>query len=257
MFTRRTFLKGCLGAAALLSGAGVFAYHEKVTALLHSVPVLLYHRVGTEKDDLTIPVSRFQADMDFLVSEGYHSLSLDEIKQHVKDPLQGLPEKPVIISFDDGYLDNYTNAFPVLQQHGLKGVFFIITGMMGQQDRMTPDQIREMQAAGMSFGSHTVTHRSLGNLSAAENEQEVTRSKEDLTKVLGKPVDFIAYPCGSYSADTLKVVKAANYVGGFSIHPGFAMFTNRFTIRRIPIFHFDRSLAYVMLRKGLLPDLVG
>jgi len=131
--------------------------------------------------------------------------------------------------------------------------FYIITGMVGNNDRLTISQIREMQTAGMDFGAHTVTHRPLAELVPREVTTELNKSKFDLEQIVGKSVDFISYPCGSYKSETLKIAHEAGYLGGFSVQDGFAEFSNPLTIRRIPIFHHDHSIAYVMARKGLLP----
>lgn len=257
MLTRRQFLAGCAGALAATAAYSLVPDFKLVSDICQSIPILLYHRVGAEPDDLTVSISRFRQDMEYLQLAGYESLSLAQVKNHLRGNSAGLPEKPVIITFDDGYLDNYSNAFPLLAQYSMKASFYIITGMMGQPHRMTAAQIREMEAAGMDFGSHTVTHRPLGDLASREAESELAESKQTLEDLLGKAVDCIAYPCGSYTAETLKLVRSTGYQEGFTVRPGFAMFTNRLAIRRMPVFHFDRPLSYVMLRKGLIPDIFG
>lgn len=253
MITRRQFLKGCVGAIAAISGISLLSEYKGIDKLIKSIPILLYHRVGLEPDDLTISVDHFHQDMELLSYGGYNALSLEQVKQHLQGDSLSLPSKPIIITFDDGYLDNYTNAFPILQKYSMVASFYIITGMVGNNDRLTISQIREMQRAGMDFGSHTVTHRSLAELIPSEAATELKRSKSDLEQIVGKAVDFIAYPCGSYKSETLEIAQEAEYLGGFSVQNGFAEFSNAFTIRRIPIFHYDRSIAYVMAKKGFLP----
>ncbi|WP_371372364.1 polysaccharide deacetylase family protein [Sporomusa aerivorans] len=257
MITRRKFLSGCIGATAALFGLSLLPEYKAVDQLLKSIPVLLYHRVGSETDDLTISTKRFEEDLASLSQEGYNSLTLAQVKQRLAGNYEQLPDKPVIITFDDGYLDNYTNAFPLLQKYAMKASFYIITGMMGNTDRLNSAQIREMAAAGMDFGSHTVTHRQLADLTSQEVNNELKQSKITLEQTLGKPVDFIAYPCGSYRPDTIQAATHSGYIGGFSTQYGFAAFNNHLAIRRIPVFHNDRSIAYVMLRKGLLPSMMG
>lgn len=253
MVTRRQFLIGCASTVAVISGTSFISEYKKV---VKSIPILLYHRVGPEIDDYTVSPIRFQNDMKTLSSKGYTCLSLQQVKQHLEDPSIPLPDKPLMLTLDDGYLDNYTNVFPILQQYAMKASFYIITGMVGAEDRLTASQIREMAAAGMDFGSHTVTHRFLASLTPTEMKTELTQSKFDLEQLLGKSVDFIAYPGGSYNSDTLKLAKEAGYCGGLSTHYGLEMFNNSFEIKRIPVFHYDRSISYVMLRKGLLPSVL-
>jgi peptidoglycan/xylan/chitin deacetylase (PgdA/CDA1 family) len=251
--TRRQFLIGCASTIAVISGT---SYIPKYRDLVKSIPILLYHRVGPELDDYTVSPTRFEADMKTLSIKGYTCLSLQEVKQHLQDLSTPLPNKPIILTLDDGYLDNYNNVFPILQQYSMKASFYIITGMVGAENRLTASQIREMAAAGMDFGSHTVSHRFLASLTPTEMKTELTKSKFDLEQILGTSVDFIAYPGGSYNSDTIKIAKEAGYCGGFSTHYGLEMFNSPFEIKRIPVFHYDRSISYVMLRKGLLPNLL-
>jgi len=258
VITRRQFLIGCAGTVTALSGLSFLSEYKHLDEIIKSIPILLYHRVGSETDALTITTERFQRDMATLSEDGYNTLTLDQLGQYLQgNSNQSLPKKPIMITFDDGYLDNYTNAFPILQKYSMKASFYIITGMVGQNNRLTASQIREMETAGMTFGSHTITHRPLAELNTEEATTELTKSKLDLEEILGKSVKFIAYPCGSYTAETIKIAHEAGYSGGFSVRPGFATFTNNMAIRRIPIFHYDRSISYVLLRKGLLPNILS
>ena len=253
MITRRQFLAGCAGTITALSGL-VFAWEYK--ELSSRIPILLYHRVGSEVDNYTVTATRFEEDMKTLTYEGFTTLSIEQVKHHLQNADASLPDKPIIITFDDGYLDNYTNVFPILQKYSMKASFYIITSMVGLDDRLAKYHIREMEAAGMDFGSHTVTHQLLAELAFKDAEIELTQSKYDLEQILGKTVDFIAYPGGSYNLDTLKMTSKAGYIGGLSTHYGLAKFNHPFEIKRIPIFHYDRSISYVMLKKGLLPGLL-
>lgn len=261
MVTRRQFLIGCTGAAVALSGIFLFSERKRIGDLLKSIPVFLYHRVGQERDELTVLPKRLRRDLEYLSQGGYTALSLDQIKQHIEDLQENrkasFPKKPVVITFDDGYLDNYTNAFPLLQEYAMKASFYIITGMVGQKDRLTVSQIREMAEAGMDFGSHTVTHRRLATLPREETVTELTQSKFELEQILGKTVDFIAYPGGSYTPETLDIARDAGYHGGFSVRPGFATFYDNMAIRRISVFHKNKSIAYLMFKKGFLPYIWG
>jgi len=253
VLTRRQFLIGAASTIAVISGISFTSEYKKI---VKSIPVLLYHRVGSELDDYTISPTRFHEDMKTLSRKGYTCLSLQQVRQHLQDLSSPLPDKPIILTLDDGYLDNYTNVFPILQQYSMKASFYIITGLVGKVDRLTASQIREMAAAGMDFGSHTITHRFLASLTPTEMKTELTKSKFDLEQLLGTSVDFISYPGGSYNSDTLKFAKEAGYCGGLSTHYGLEMFNNPFEIKRIPVFHYDRSISYVMLRKGFLPSLL-
>ena len=257
MLSRRVFLKGCAATLAAAASYSLLPDYGALQKLFDSVPVLLYHRVGTDKDDLTVSVEHFRRDMDFLAHSGYRTLSLAEVSAYLSDRSVALPPRSIMITFDDGYLDNYQNAFPILTEYGLTASFYIISGMLDEEERVNAAQIREMQRFGMDFGSHTVTHRPLGELSAAEAKAELSDSRETLQDLLGKAVDFVAYPCGSHTEETMRIVREIGYCGGFSTRSGFTVFSNHFSIRRIPIFHLDRPVSYVLLKKGFMPFVAG
>lgn len=248
---------GAGASAAALIGAGAIANYEVIRRLWSSVPILLYHKVGDDADSLTVSSERFDKDMQYLAEHGYTTLSLDDVRRRLYDEDAKIPRRPVLITFDDGYLDNYTNAFPILAKYDLKASFYIITGMIGQPNRVTAAQIRELDRAGMGIGSHTVTHRLLGDLKQDDVQAELSQSKTTLEQLLGKSIDFIAYPCGSYHQDTLQMVRKSGYQGGFSVKQGNAMFADRLAIRRIPIFKYDKSISYIMMKKGLMTHITG
>lgn len=257
ILSRRQFLLGTCTAMAAAAGAGVLANYETIRRLVRSVPILLYHKVGKDTDSLTVSTERFSQDMQYLADKGYTALSLGDIRSRLQNDAADMPSKPVLITFDDGYLDNYTNAFPILAKYNLKASFYIITGMIGQENRVTAAQIREMAAAGMDIGSHTVTHRSLGELSSDQAMIELADSKTALEQLLGKSIDFIAYPCGSFHQDTLKLVNKLGYLGGFSVKHGNAVFKDKLAIRRIPIFNYDNSISKILFKRGLYANLMG
>ncbi|WP_346353784.1 polysaccharide deacetylase family protein [Azotosporobacter soli] len=257
MLSRRQFLLGCAGTMAAVAASSVLPEPGVWQRIFDSVPVLLYHRVGLEKDDLTVSVEHFRRDMAFLQREGYNTLSLAQVRRRLQDKDAKLPDRPVMITFDDGYLDNYTNAFPILQQYGLTASFYIIAGMLQDAERISPAQIKEMQRAGMDFGSHTMTHRPLAELTQSEAVAELAHSRDELEQLLGQAVHFVAYPCGSYSEKTLELAAQSGYCGGFSTRSGFTTFSDQLAIRRIPIFHHDRPVSYVMLKKGFLPRILA
>lgn len=224
---------------------------SRANAAGDAIPILLYHRVGDHSDQLTVSVEHFRRDMQSLVDGGYRSLSLEQFRDF-RAWRSSLPDKSVLITFDDGYIDNYTNAFPVLQAMSLAASFFVITGPEDPQNRMTPAQQREMAAYGMSFGSHTVSHRPLGEMVGAEAGRELVRSRQTLEDQLGRAVDFIAYPRGSYSAETLALAQQAGYQGGFTVKRGYATAAQAdFELRRIPVYHSTRSLRYLMWKSEL------
>jgi peptidoglycan/xylan/chitin deacetylase (PgdA/CDA1 family) len=169
-------------------------------ALKAQVPILMYHHVSAEPTknqidfNLTVTAAAFQQQMDYLAANGYHPVTLTDLFDHLYYQMP-LPARPIVITFDDGYEDNYVYAFPILKAHHFVAQINIITGMIGGW-YLTWDQIREMAAWGMAFGSHTIHHVNLAIVTPATAEQELLDSKHTLEDELGQPVQFFCYPSG-------------------------------------------------------------
>lgn len=252
MVTRRQFLKLCISSLASVSAVQLLTQLPRGSgAANRDIPVLLYHRVGYTKGYLTITPERFASDLEQLANQGYRTITLGQFEQFLLDREIELPEKPVLITFDDGYADNYEKAFPLLQKYNMSAVFYIITGMVGQPERLTSERIREMVRAGMSIGSHTVSHRPLGNLSIAEAQTELSLSRFALEDMIGQAVQSVSYPRGSYNNDTLKLVEDNGYIDGFTtLHGKSSRTTHHYVLRRIPIFSYDGDILSVMAKRG-------
>jgi len=121
-----------------------------------------------------------------------------------------------LITFDDGYATFYEHAFPRLRERGFVATLFVITDKVGMPRYVTWDQVREMAAAGIEIGSHSVTHPDLRQLSGSHLEQEISGSRKTLEEQLGMPVLFFCYPGGHYDEEVLAAVKAAGYLGAVS-----------------------------------------
>jgi peptidoglycan/xylan/chitin deacetylase (PgdA/CDA1 family) len=133
-----------------------------------------------------------------------------------------VPEKSLVITFDDGWADNYTNVFPILKEYGLTATVFVITGSVGQKNYMDWNQLREMSGAGISIHSHTVSHKPLAQLSKAEIEYELKTSMKTLVDELGKKVIFLSLPHGVFNDQVLKIAQDAGYHAVCTSEPGFS-----------------------------------
>ena len=194
--------------------AGINLFGQKPA---NSVRILCYHRINGEgKDYLDVSCTNFKIQMEFLKQEGYQTVSLHDVVTHSVSVVQ----RPVVITFDDGYRDNYENAFPIMKSFGFTGTVFLVTDKIGKDDFLTLDQIQEMKRSGFEFGSHTSSHMELPNLSYEEKEREIVKSKSELEKKLGEPVNFFCYPKGLYDSDSLKLVQTAEYLAACSNRPG-------------------------------------
>jgi len=213
-----------------------------------NIPILLYHRVGYTSGPLTITPERLNRDLAELRKNGYETISLNTFADYMAGKDIPLPAKPILLTFDDAYRDNYDNAFPILQQYNDVATFFIITGLIDNNpDRLTSSQILEMRAKGMSFGSHTVTHTPLGQESEERMKNELLLSKQFLEDLLGAPVTAIAYPEGSYNSTTIRLATDLGYTVGFTVKTGVC---NRqdppFIVPRIAVFRFSGDLFVIL-----------
>jgi peptidoglycan/xylan/chitin deacetylase (PgdA/CDA1 family) len=198
------------------------------TARSARVPILMYHYISDPppganavRRDLSVSPALFESHLRYLRDAGYHVITLDDLLRFLTFG-QPLPDKPVILTFDDGYVDNYISAFPLLKRYGMVGQFFLITDFVdaGQADYMTWPQIEEMGAAGQRFGSHSRNHPDLRGQSVDYLIWQALGGLEDIQKHLGYRPRWIAYPSGSYDKRTIQVYKSANYWGGLTTVQG-------------------------------------
>ena len=172
-----------------------------------TVPVLMYHAVSDNIwgiRELFVSPSNMEAQLKYLVNNGYDPIFFSDLA-HVDQY-----DKPVILTFDDGYDDNYTELFPLLKKYNVKATIFVITDYIGANHKMTAQQIKEMAESGLvSIQSHTATHSHLSELSEKSLEQEMERSQMAIMRITGIMPDVLCYPYGDYSALAKKV--AARY----------------------------------------------
>jgi len=171
--------------------------------------------------DLSVTPQRFESHLKYLRDAGYHVITLDDMLYYLTQG-RPLPEKPVILTFDDGYEDNYRNAFPLLEKYGMVGHFFLITDFInqGRPGYMTWPQIEEMAAAGQRFGSHSRNHADLRGKSVDYLVWQALGGKEAIEEHLGYHPRWIVYPSGDYDEQVIAVYKSAHYWGGLTTRQG-------------------------------------
>jgi peptidoglycan/xylan/chitin deacetylase (PgdA/CDA1 family) len=189
---------------------------------------LMYHHIGiltdpaAEQYPFTISPEMFAKQLDFLKRNGYTPISLDDLLRAYQTG-QSTCAKPVMLTFDDGYADNYTALFPLLKQYRVPVLIFLITQRIGKEGYLTWEQVREMHQSGLvAFGSHTCTHRRLRSLSDEEIWQEITQSKKILEEQLNCPILSFCYPFGAGGFDkrVRPKVLQAGYLFDFSTKKG-------------------------------------
>lgn len=210
-----------------------------------SVPVIMYHDVVKRRQvwfDLT--TSEFRQQMEDLAAAGAHPVSLADLYDHLQSG-KPLPEHAIVLTFDDCTLGHFTEALPVLKEHGFSAVFFVQTASVGvttEKKHMDWDQLKQAEATGLiSVESHTVTHpEDITTLSDTVLDTEMQSSKQTLEAHLGHPIRFLAYPSGHCDARVAKAAQNAGYLAAVTMDRGWvgspaqSFYLPRFTPKRVP-----------------------
>jgi peptidoglycan/xylan/chitin deacetylase (PgdA/CDA1 family) len=185
-----------------------------------SIPVLNYHSIGVSKGNtLVLDPKKLAQQMEYLAEQCYSPLTLSDfilLLEKKKSP----PAKPVLLTFDDGYIDNYEQAMPILKRHGFPATIFISPGTIGQENKVNWKQIKEMQEAGWDIQPHGMTHPHLPELTAAEQKEEITQSRRQIEQQLGTNADIFCYPYGEFNKQTLTILKEEGFRYAFTIRQG-------------------------------------
>jgi len=213
------------------------------------IPVLMYHYVrDAENEDqlgknLSVSPGNFDTQMKWLKDNDYETVTLSDLadKERIAISKIMLDEKrPIVITFDDGYDNAYTNAFPILKRYGFTGTFFVIKNFTDKKpEYLTSAQIAEIQAANMEIGSHTLTHVDLAQSSTTTQTKQIFDSKGDSL--------VFCYPAGKYDAEVKALVKEAGYVAAVTTKPGIA--TEKTDLWAIPRVRIDNSSLSVFTNK--------
>ena len=237
----------------------------------YAMPVLMYHRIVAQRQDagrhsIYVLKSNFVRQLDYLKKKSFNTITFKDLA--ARGELKPRP-KEIVLTFDDGYVDNYTIMFPLLKQYGFKAVIFQVTGL-GQNDwgiregepnipLLTAAQIKEMQAYGIEFGAHTQTHPDLLKLDTNQRMKEIAGSKADLERILGREVISFAYPFGGINEDIKQQVHNAGYQFGISTKSGpYELRQDLMQIRRIDmtprttLFSFKRKVSGFYYTKTFL-----
>ncbi len=224
-----------------------------------AVPILMYHRVPTVDQcaghpyyctSTTVPV--FERHMRYLHENGYRSVSVGEAFRAAQHTDAGL-KKLVAITFDDGYGDFHRNAFPILNRYGHSATVFLPTAYIGEVPRrfkgsvcLTWTEIRELRSAGVEFGSHTITHPQLRDVSPKQLREELTGSKGQIEQKLGHRVDTFSYPYAFPETDRpflaryRNLLEEAGYLEGVSTAIGCTgRNSDRLFMQRLPVNSHD------------------
>ncbi len=190
------------------------------------VPILCYHQIrdwrGSDSKsakDYICPTSTFTQQMQMLADSGYHAITADQLYAYLTTGA-ALPEKPVFLTFDDGDLDQYENALPVLDKHKFKAMFGIMTvaiGRRGKQPYMDKTQIKDLADRGHEVSCHTWDHHNAKKYTAADWVTQAVEPKKKLEDITGKPVKYFVYPFGLWNHEAAAELKKIGYLASFQL----------------------------------------
>ncbi|MEE8450752.1 MAG: polysaccharide deacetylase family protein [Thermoguttaceae bacterium] len=218
--------------AALVAGLYALGHGCRIGG----VPIFCYHSIDDSGSLLSVSPSMFRRQMAYLKERGYRTMALGRLCQDLEDN-RPLPRKTVVLTFDDGYRNNYEQVMPILQEFGFTGTVFVVTGHVGgRMDwNKTPgvpdlqmaswEELRAMADAGLDIQAHTKTHPNLCRLTPEAAREEIGDSKEELENRLGKPVTLFAYPYGEHNSRIEQIVERLGFLGAVTAivgrtHPG-------------------------------------
>ena len=189
-----------------------------VGRVIITLPILMYHYIREPPPvradwlgfKLSVSPADFAAQIDSLWASGYHAVDLNDVRAYFAGN-EPLPSKPVVITFDDGYSDLFTTAFPILAKHHFKAVAYIVSGFVGRPGYVTSDEVVQLDHNGIEIASHTVDHPDLARSSAGSTMRELVDSKRWLEQLVGHPVIDFAYPSGKFNPQVMAEVQRAGY----------------------------------------------
>lgn len=190
------------------------------------VPILCYHQIrdwrGSDSKsakDYICPTTVFAQHMQMLADSGYHAITADELYAYMTTGA-ALPDKPVFLTFDDGDLDQYENALPVLNKHGFKAMFGIMTvaiGRRGKQPYMDKTQIKDLADKGHEVSCHTWDHHNTKKYTDADWQTQAVEPKQKLEAITGKPIKYFVYPFGLWNHEAAAELQKLGYLASFQL----------------------------------------
>lgn len=230
--------------------------------------ILAYHSISLRRvDSLSVMVANFEKQIAWLHGKGFRSITLADFISKKFDK-----EEPiVIITFDDGYKDNYSQAFPVLKKYGYVATIFLVSDHVNTDHIfywdvpkissrypeslfkiLTWEQIYEMADYGIEFGSHSCTHPELTKISADQCRQEIDRSRSDIKLKLGREVMSFSYPRGNLNSETIQMVEDAGYSCAVITPPRWGIPLNHYTLRRMGIYYTNSNKIFRLKTRSVV-----
>ena len=220
------------------------------------VPILCYHQIRDYKSsdskatrDYIVPDASFREQMQSLADSGFHTILPNELYDYLTTG-KALPEKPVMITFDDSRADQFSTALPELNKHGFKGVFFIMTVALNKPGYMTKEQVKQLAGENHIIGSHTYDHKNVKTYTVDDWVEQIQKPSQQLQSITGKPVEYFAYPFGLWNKEAIARLKDHEFKAVFQLAAARDDNDPLFSVRRIivPGGWSGKSLQQVMKR---------
>lgn len=202
------------------------------------IPILMYHHIKNNTDPtnkievgLDVSPAMFGRQIQLLKALGYKSINMKDLTKNTDYKI-----RYVALTFDDGYVDIYTEAWPILKKYGMTGTIFLITDDIGKPGYLNKDQIDEMIKGGFEIGSHTITHPNLENANYANAKMQIDNSKKYIEDLFSYDVNSFCYPSGKYNDQVVKLVQGAGYTNATTTNEGFViMKSDSYRLNRIRV----------------------
>ncbi len=187
------------------------------------IPILCYHQIREWRPtdsktarDYIVPTEIFQDQMKMLKDSGYNTISADQLYNYLAKG-EELPEKPVMLTYDDTDLEQYTVALPEMDKYGFKGVYFIMTVSLGRPNYMSREQVKALSDQGHTIGSHTWDHQNVKKYEQKDWVTQIEKPSKQLESITGKPVHYFAYPFGLWNEAAIPELKNRNFKASFQL----------------------------------------
>lgn len=203
------------------------------------VPVLCYHQIrdwrptdSKTAKDYIVPEATFRSEIKMLADSGYHTILPDQLYAYLTRGTP-LPSRPIMLTFDDTDLGQFTVAFPELKKYGFKGVFFVMTVSLDKSNYMSREQVKQLSDAGNVIGSHTWDHKNIRKYDTADWAIQIDKPTRQLESITGKPVKYFAYPFGLWNTAAIPQLKKRGFVAAFQLSTKRLPEEPLYTIRRM------------------------
>jgi len=219
------------------------------------VTILVYHSVDENDSFYSVTQKEFVKQIEYL-SKNYHVVSLDDVLDFVISK-RDLPRRSVAITFDDGYYDNYLNAYPRAKKYGFPIAIFVASGFVGKAmslgkvpiKMLSWDELVEMSRNKVTIGAHTVGHPDLRQVDRREAEDQIEKCKADIESAIGLPVVYFAYPKGSYNRSLFELLHDKGFKVAFATGDGIVQRgDNHYSLKRVSM---DASVSFIMFKARL------